>query len=88
MAFIEAIGYEGGPCRAGFRRLTDDRTCIVGLNCQPATRLLRKGCVHEHVFDVWLCEKHAATDRVSHCAFCLKADGHICVLMGIPWGGM
>ena len=40
----------------------------------------RRGCVHEHVRDGFLCAKHAGSPATAFCRPCREFDGHLCPL--------
>lgn len=46
----------------------------------PAAGLYRRACVHEHVRDGWLCERHADLSDLAICKACRDHDGHCCPL--------
>ena len=53
----------------------------------PATHKAFVGCVHEHVFETFVCDEHLSgfTDGTVNCAACFRMpgrDSHICVLFG------
>lgn len=67
-----------GACRA----MTGTRAGARNRPCKPDARLVVIGCVHEHMYEVMLCEAHIAAlplDR-GGCPLCRSAedDTHIC----------
>lgn len=50
---------------------------------RAATVHVRSGCIHEHVWDGWICEGHAEHSE-GKCGHCYTADGHVCVTFGNP----
>lgn len=50
----------------------------------PAPVHVLAGCAHEHIWDGWLCGKHAASP--SPCGACFVLDGHICPMVATVIG--
>jgi hypothetical protein len=43
----------------------------------PAVGLYRRACIHEHIYDGWLCGEHAATPERGLCQTCYRLPGEL-----------
>jgi hypothetical protein len=51
---------------------------------QPAAVHVRSGCIHEHVWEGDVCERHAGAKL--HCPLCYRTDKHACPVTLLPAG--
>ena len=65
--------------------------CQVAIKDEPPCgvpgRAYRMGCIHEHVADGMMCDKHAAMLTNWRCMHCEAVDGHECLLAMVELAG-